>query len=389
MNWVAIRRPTRCCSKACAGPSDVRFYLVMRGSLSLLFRFKVQPSMHKRIQKPRSAYFLFLTEERDKLKQEFPELGFVDLAKKTGERWLSLSDEQKAVWLRKADDEKRLYEQAVRDAESGPQPQEPKKAAARVKKAEDVPPPKRPLSAFMFFANEQRPSLARQNPQLSVIDISKSIAERWKDLPEPNRVTYVNQAAEAKEQYERELAAYEQRLPTPKAVPETKKKAANTARSKKSQQANPVAMGQPRKPKSAFLFFFQEQRPLLQQESPQLSLTDVTRTIGDRWNALDASSLRKYQVMAEEARAQYDREMQTYNNAVAEGSTIDVVPRAKETRRQKTLYADPEASATKSTNTATWHEFCKEMRPRLKEQFPGCPAAEINKKLSELWNHRQ
>ena len=67
--------------------------------------------MAPKVQRPRTPYILFAAEERDTITREFPDVPFAEIAKKIGERWQSLSDDQKAVWQAKADEEKRLYEQ--------------------------------------------------------------------------------------------------------------------------------------------------------------------------------------------------------------------------------------------------------------------------------------
>jgi structure-specific recognition protein 1 len=49
----------------------------------------VDPDKPKR---PQSAYFLWMNENRSKLKEEFPGISVTELTKKAGERWKEVSD---------------------------------------------------------------------------------------------------------------------------------------------------------------------------------------------------------------------------------------------------------------------------------------------------------
>lgn len=63
-------------------------------------------------KKPMTAYFLWFQEQRDKMKEKYPDLSFTDLAKKGGELWKELKDKSK--WENEA---KRLQEGYKKDME--------------------------------------------------------------------------------------------------------------------------------------------------------------------------------------------------------------------------------------------------------------------------------
>lgn len=70
--------------------------------------------------------------------------------------------------------------------------------------------PKRPLSTFFLFSQDERPKIKKDNPSLSVADIAKMIGERWRGIGEDKKRHYEERARQEKERYEREIATYKQ-----------------------------------------------------------------------------------------------------------------------------------------------------------------------------------
>lgn len=59
---------------------------------------KVQKQKEQKAPRAKSAYVNFCSKNRNKIKEEFPELTFGDLSKKLGEMWRSLSDVEKEFY---------------------------------------------------------------------------------------------------------------------------------------------------------------------------------------------------------------------------------------------------------------------------------------------------
>ncbi|KAK7530791.1 nucleosome binding protein [Phyllosticta citribraziliensis] len=68
--------------------------------------------------------------------------------------------------------------------------------------------PKRGLSAYMFFANDQREKVREDNPGIKFGEVGKLLGEKWKALSEKQRAPYEAKAANDKKRYEDEKAAY-------------------------------------------------------------------------------------------------------------------------------------------------------------------------------------
>ena len=80
-----------------------------------------------------------------------------------------------------------------------------RKKSSRKKKDPDAP--KRSLSAYMFFANENRDIVRAENPGISFGQVGKLLGEKWKAL-NSDKLPYENKAEADKKRYEKEKAEY-------------------------------------------------------------------------------------------------------------------------------------------------------------------------------------
>ncbi|KKK18868.1 hypothetical protein P175DRAFT_0508373 [Aspergillus ochraceoroseus IBT 24754] len=76
------------------------------------------------------------------------------------------------------------------------------------RKKKDPNAPKRGLSAYMFFANDNRDKVREENPGISFGQVGKMLGEKWKALSETERKPYEDKAAADKKRYEDEKASY-------------------------------------------------------------------------------------------------------------------------------------------------------------------------------------
>ncbi|KAA8901828.1 hypothetical protein DIURU_003077 [Diutina rugosa] len=81
-----------------------------------------------------------------------------------------------------------------------------KKKVTRKKRDPDAP--KRSLSAYMFFANENRDVVRSENPGVSFGQVGKLLGEKWKALTSEEKTPYEAKAEADKKRYEKEKAEY-------------------------------------------------------------------------------------------------------------------------------------------------------------------------------------
>ncbi|KAI8882466.1 high mobility group box, partial [Backusella circina FSU 941] len=67
--------------------------------------------------------------------------------------------------------------------------------------------PKRGLSAYMFFSQDQRATVKAENPDASFGQIGKILGEKWKSMDDNEKKPYTEKAEADKKRYEEEKAA--------------------------------------------------------------------------------------------------------------------------------------------------------------------------------------
>jgi high mobility group protein B1 len=75
------------------------------------------------------------------------------------------------------------------------------KGKTMAKKEKDPNAPKRPLSAYLYYASERRPNLKKEDPTLSFIDATKQIALEWKIMTPVAREKWTKLAAADNDRY--------------------------------------------------------------------------------------------------------------------------------------------------------------------------------------------
>ncbi|GES58528.1 non-histone chromosomal protein 6 [Aspergillus terreus] len=83
-----------------------------------------------------------------------------------------------------------------------------RKTKPTTRRKKDPNAPKRGLSAYMFFANENRDKVREENPGITFGQVGKMLGEKWKALSEDDRRPYEEKAAADKKRYEDEKASY-------------------------------------------------------------------------------------------------------------------------------------------------------------------------------------
>merc|ERR1712205_28015 len=81
-----------------------------------------------------------------------------------------------------------------------------KKTAVKAKKVKDPNAPKRPLSAYMFFAKDQRAAILKKNPSFGVTDVAKALGAQWAKTTDKSK--YEAEAAKDKKRCEAAMAKY-------------------------------------------------------------------------------------------------------------------------------------------------------------------------------------
>ena len=154
------------------------------------------------------------------------------------------------------------------------------------KPAKDPNAPKKPLSAYFLFSQEERLKVKAENPDYSITEVAKELGKRWATLNPDIKNSYEQRYQDARRVYEQELNNYK-----PK-----KKKDPNA----------------PKQPLSAYFIFSTEERLKVKEENPHYSICEVAKELGRRWAEMDPQVKQHYQARAEEERQKYDNDMANY-----------------------------------------------------------------------------
>lgn len=118
-------------------------------------------------------------------------------------QYKALSEKELKKWAKKAEADKIRYKEEM----EGYVPME--EPGAKKKKAKKDPnAPKRNMSAYFLYSIDARPKVKEENPDSDFGEIARIISAQFKALPEKERKKWEKKAAEDKERYQREMAAY-------------------------------------------------------------------------------------------------------------------------------------------------------------------------------------
>ena len=118
-------------------------------------------------------------------------------------QYKALSDKEMKKWLKKAEADKIRYQNEMKGYVPTPEP------GGRKKKAKKDPnAPKRNMSAYFLYSMYARPQVKKDNPEASFGEIARLISEQFKKLSDKERKKWDKKAAEDKERYQKEMAAY-------------------------------------------------------------------------------------------------------------------------------------------------------------------------------------
>jgi len=162
--------------------------------------------------KPRgrmTAYAFFVQTCREEHKKKHPDesVVFADFSKKCAERWKTMNDKEKKRFHEMADKDKKRFDNEMKDYV----PAKGEKRGRKRKSTKDPNAPKRALSAFFWFSNDERGKVKGANPDYGVGDVAKELGKRWGETESDVKRKYEAMAEKDKARYEREMTAYKKK----------------------------------------------------------------------------------------------------------------------------------------------------------------------------------
>ena len=315
-------------------------------------------------KKGRSSYIIYTQEVRAKVTAQMKaaakkadivkedgegDVKATDITKKLAEMWNGLSDKKKEKYTKLAIKDKARYEKEMESYEPSEEylekVEEFKASGGKVSKASNKKPkdeaaPKKNLTSYFFFAADNRDKVKEDNPELKGAAINKKLGEIWGEMSDEDKDGYVAKATEDKVRYE---AAMEDYTPPEEYLEKVAEwEAAGGKVTKRGGGTKKRSTG-PRKPRSAYVFYGQEMRPIVKEDNEDMEPKEVTKKVAEMWTEIkeDKKASKKWIKLAKEDKKRYENEMRTYvsedeeSDDEDESTTTTTAPKPKKAPRKK------------------------------------------------------
>jgi len=143
-------------------------------------------------KRTRGPYTFFISEQMPKLLKEFPDKAVSERMVLVAERWKELTDEKKKPFIALSEQDK-------------------ERRATELEAYKKTLPPKRPLSAYLLFANSIRPQIQKENPEAEVQEILRLTGEKWGTLSANQKQPFQQQAEQLRGEYYKEKAKFDEK----------------------------------------------------------------------------------------------------------------------------------------------------------------------------------
>lgn len=154
----------------------------------------VYPLKPTAVKKAAQPFFFYVRERYANDKDMIMELEFSKRSAFLRDQWNVMSPAEQAPFVSAYETDKQRY-------------------AAEVEQAKKDGPPKRPLSAYLKWFNENRVQLKNQNPGITFQELGKLGGEKWRELSDLVKDEYKASSAEETANWKVEYAKWKDALP--------------------------------------------------------------------------------------------------------------------------------------------------------------------------------
>lgn len=186
---------------------------------------------------------------------------------------------------------------------------------------------KRPMNAFLIFSVKRRRELASQNPTLATSEISTILGDEWAKMDADLKNSFILQAQMLKNNFDREHPDYVYtRRPnyTRKKRRFSNRNGQDDSPSASGNGINSPSMYYPygpyafpaipfgyqtvpiKQPPNAYLLFNRSTRPKIKNEHPDISVSEVSKRVGEAWKFLPEEEKNKFYEEAKRLRKDFD-----------------------------------------------------------------------------------
>ncbi|XP_077300083.1 mitochondrial transcription factor A [Arctopsyche grandis] len=182
--------------------------------------------------------------------------------------------------------------------------------------------PKRPLTAFIKFFTQIRPTLVAKNPGTSATSILKMASQHWHQLGDDVKEKLSKEFLKEMEEFKKIKATYEASL-SEEQKQEIKKvrKQMDDAKEKKKLKSDYKEFGRPKKPMSSYLLFCNKHR----DSYKDLNFTDFQIDMKNKWYALAEEERSIWNNQAQKLKDEYRKKLTLWEEKMIRMGNIDLV----------------------------------------------------------------
>lgn len=158
----------------------------------------VKKAESNRPTRPSSSFFLYMNDNRARIRTQNPDSTFGGIAQIGSAEWKAVKPVVKAKYEKLAEQEKLRYQREMETYVPSP---EDKKDKKEKRKKKDPNAPKKAQSAYLYYVNSKRAKAMKEHPDYTMPQITSLIAPGWKMLSDKERKPFNDMAVKDKLRY--------------------------------------------------------------------------------------------------------------------------------------------------------------------------------------------
>ena len=237
-------------------------------------------------KRPLTPYILFCMEKRDTVKTDNPSMGGKEVTTELGRLWKELTDDEKDIYKKKYQEDKVRYASELSNYESPDESPTEKKTVKKSNKKTTGP--KRGLSSYIFFCQENRAVVKADEPDFDAKEVTRELGRRWSALSDTDKEPFIKLAEADKVRYEKEKEQSDEDTEPEKIKPSPKK----TTKSKPEPEQEPAPPKQKKadsqkKGTDGFTQFVLQNRESCLSSNPTLKPPAIMNKLQELWDDMD------------------------------------------------------------------------------------------------------
>lgn len=315
--------------------------------------------------KPKSSYELFCADRKEK----YAMYDSMERRKAMKAEWDKQTPASRQAYDAKRDKARETYYAKFPDKKPTAKESAPKRKAANLV---DPKKPKKPKSSYILFTVATRPRVVAENPNMVATEVMSTLGKLWNTATATVKADYAEKYARAKEQFNREMAAYVPDPNYPEPVKEKKTKASKSANGQPAKKKQKRDKNAPKRATSNYLLFQAEQREQMKRNGLTLGATEIISEIAKRWKKLSEVQKHAWDLQVASDKIRFNNEMKTY-------TPPDPNSLASETKKPKKDPLRPKRAPT------AYLLFANDSRAAFIAKHPTLSNPEIMKGIATLW----